>query len=145
MSYGSTGKTKQETTRLLQDSVALSHNSEDVGLRVGERLRTQRELLEGTKSTLGSMRGLSDSASDAIRQIEHRNNRRRCCLWGTIFILFVANVLVLSAMWRNGGSIFAPPAITAAHPSRATAVRHGRGPLGPGPGRRGPLHGESVE
>jgi hypothetical protein len=120
MSYGSIGKTKQETTRLLQDSVALSHNSEAIGMGVGERLRTQREVLQGTKTALGTMQGLSDSASNSIRQIEYRNYKRRCCLWGTMIILFVANVLVLCAMYRNGGYIFAPSAIPAAHGVRDT-------------------------
>ena len=116
MSYGSIAKTKQETTRLLQDSVALSHNSEEVGLIVGERLNAQRDLLQGTMRTLGTMRGLSESASNAVRQIEYRNYKRRCCLWGTMLVLFVANLLILCAMWRNGGYIFAPPATRDAHP-----------------------------
>jgi hypothetical protein len=114
MSYGSTGFTNQgkdrETSRLLEESVSLSHHSEDISLRVGERMRSQRENLEGSKATLGRMTALSETATNAIRDLEWNNKRKRVYLWGAISVLFVLNILVLYAMWRNGGKIFASTA-----------------------------------
>jgi hypothetical protein len=113
MSYGSIGytsslKDKTETQSLLAESVSLSHSSEDISLQVGEKLRIQRETLEGAKTALGAMHTLSDSATHSIREIESKNRRKRQCLWFTIVALFLLNAVILSAMWRNGGSIFPP-------------------------------------
>jgi hypothetical protein len=108
MNYGSIGNdnASKETTRLLHDSLALSLNNEEIGVGISDRLRMQREMLQGTKTMLTSLGTISESAAGQIRQIELRNWRKRCCLWTTIIILFLSNVFILCVMWRNGGKIF---------------------------------------
>jgi len=102
MSYGSTGSSPtRETTRLLAESAALSRNNEDIASNVGNRLRSQRELLETTKGHMHSMRQLSASASEAIREIESKSKKRKVYLWSIIVILFFVNILLIYLRWTS--------------------------------------------
>jgi len=102
--YGSTSSTK-ETTRLLAESVSLSHQNEEISMSVGQKMRSQREFLDGTEKNLGSMMELSKSASDAIREIERKALQRKQWLWFFIIVLFVLDIYVMSVMWKNDGRI----------------------------------------
>ena len=90
---------------MLAESVSLSHQNEEIGISVGQKMRSQREFLDSTESTLGSMRQLSKSAADAIKEIEYKAYRRKLWLWLVIAALFIVNVYVISVMWKNDGRI----------------------------------------
>ena len=98
--YGSVS-TSRETTRLLAESVSLAHNSEEIGLSIGENMRSQREHLHDSQNTLRKMRNLSKSAADSIKEIENKSRRRKFWLWCFIIILFCANLILIGKMWHN--------------------------------------------
>ena len=97
---------QKETTRLLADGMSSVRESEEVAIATGDALRGQRSMLEGIRGDVDDMKNVSTNAAESIRQIERRTVRKRICLWGTILVLFVANIVVLVAMWKHGGKIF---------------------------------------
>lgn len=94
MSYGSIGNSK-ETTQLLAESVALSHSSEEISLLINQKMREQKDYLDNTQSSLGSMRQLTKSASASINEIESKARRRKLWLWIIIVLLFLVDVYII--------------------------------------------------
>ena len=97
---------QKETTRLLADGMSSVRESEEIAIATGDALRGQRSMLEGIRGDVDDMKNVSTSAAENIRQIERRVVRKRICLWSIILVLFVANIVVLVAMWKHGGKIF---------------------------------------
>lgn len=97
---------QKETTRLLAEGMSSVRNSEEIAIATSDALQGQRSMLEAIRGDVDELKGVSISAAENIRQIERRTVRKTICLWCIILVLFVANIVVLSAMWKHGGKIF---------------------------------------
>lgn len=117
---------QKETTRLLADGISSVRESEEIAIATGDALRGQRSMLEGIRGDVDEMKNVSTSAAESIRQIERRTVRKKICLWSTILVLFVANIVVLVTMWKHGGKIFyrVEAADPATPPSNENGIRY---------------------
>ena len=120
--YKGYGSTSKETTRLLSESVSVSRNNEELALKAGDSLRTQRDNLTSTQGHISGMRYAAENAAISIREIENRTLRKKMCLWSIILALFVANIVVLVRLVKNGGILLATATNVQGHTNNIHSV-----------------------
>ena len=95
-----------ETTRLLQKSIQISNETEDISYDINDDLNLQEEKLNESIKHIHSVSDIIQVSKDYMNIMYYKAINKKLWLWSIIAILFLSILLVLIIMILNDGKLY---------------------------------------